>query len=51
MIFYLKVRQLKRQCFHTKLICQRPMLREIEWGVENGPITKSGVLTVTNIFF
>ena len=29
---------------------QKPMLREIEWGVQNGPITKNAVLPVT-IFF
>ena len=26
------------------------MLRQIEWGVENGPLTKNGVFA-TNIFF
>ena len=27
------------------------MLREIEWGVQNGPITKKGVLPVTTLVF
>ena len=27
------------------------MLRQIEWGVQNGPITKNGVLPVTILFF
>ena len=27
------------------------MLRRIEWGVQNGPITKNGVLPVTSLFF
>ena len=27
------------------------MLRQIEWGVQNGPITRNGVLPVTNSFF
>ena len=27
---------------------QRPMLREIEWRLQNGPITKSGFLPVTS---
>ena len=27
------------------------MLRQIEWRLQIGPITKSGVLTVTNYFF
>ena len=25
------------QHFHTKLLCQKLMLRQIEWGVQNGP--------------
>ena len=37
--------------FHTKLLCQKPMLRQIEWGIRNGPITKNGALPVTNLFF
>ena len=27
------------------------MLRQTKWGVQNGPITKNGVLPVTNLFF
>ena len=27
------------------------MLRQIEWRLQNGPITKSGVLPVTTLFF
>ena len=27
------------------------MLRQIEWWVQNGPITKNGVLPVTTLFF
>ena len=37
--------------FHTKLPRQEPMLRQIEWGVHNGFITKNGVYPVTNLFF
>ena len=33
--------------FHTKLSCQKPVSRQVEWGVQNGPITKNGVLTLT----
>ena len=33
------------------MLCQKPMLRRIEWGVQNGPITKDGVLPVTSLFF
>ena len=31
----------------TKLLCQK----QIEWGVQNGPITKNGVLPETSSFF
>ena len=34
----------------AKLLCQKPMLRQIAWGVQNGPITKNGVLPVTKYF-
>ena len=27
------------------------MLEQIEWGVQNGRITKNGVLPLTNLFF
>ena len=27
------------------------MSRQVEWGVQNGPITKNEVLTVTTVFF
>ena len=39
------------QHFHAKLLCQKPILRHIEWGVQNGSITKNGVLPVTIIFW
>ena len=37
------------QHFHKN--CQKPMLRLIEWGVQNGSITKNRVLAVGIIFF
>ena len=37
--------------FHAKLPYQKLMLRQIERRVENGPITKNGVLPVTTLFF
>ena len=49
--FYLKLLRLKMRYFHTKLLSQKPMLRQIEWWVENGPITKKGVLPATALFF
>ena len=43
--------RLKKHHFHTKLPHQKPMLRQIEWWVKNGPIKKNGVLPVTTLFF
>ena len=37
--------------FYAKLSCQKPMLRQTEQWVQNGPITKNGVFTVTTLFF
>ena len=37
--------------FYTKLLCEKPMLRQIEWGVQIAPFTKDGVLPVTSSFF
>ena len=31
------------QHLHTKLTCQKPMLRQVEWEVQDGPITKNGI--------
>ena len=39
-IFQLKALRLKTHDFHTKLPYQKPMLRQIEWLLQNGPITK-----------
>ena len=50
-VFKVKVQRLKPQNFHTKLPCQKPVLRQIEWGVQKGPITKNRVLPVTTLFF
>ena len=41
---------MKTQLFHTELPCQNPMLRQIEWGVQNGPITKNRVLPLFYFF-
>ena len=37
--------------FHPKLLYQKPVLRQIGWWVQNGPITKNEVLPVTASFF
>ena len=47
----LKALRLKTSHFHTKLPCQKPMLRQIKWWLQNGPIIKNGVLPVTTLFF
>ena len=49
--FKLKPLRLKTHHFHWKLLCQKPMLRQIEWRLLNGPITKSGVLPGKSLFF
>ena len=43
--------RMKAQHFHTKLPCQKSMLRQIECGVHNGPITKDGLLLLTTSLF
>ena len=45
-IFYLKVLRSKTQHFHTKLLCQKLILRQIEWEMHNGPIAENGVLAL-----
>ena len=35
---------------NSKLVCQRPMLKQIEWWLQNGPIIMSGVLPVATLF-
>ena len=47
----MKPPRLKKHHFHSKLLCQKPMLRQIEWWLQNGLITESGVLPVTTLFF
>ena len=42
---------MKAHHFHTQLPYQKPMLRQTEWWVQNGPITKNGVLPETPLFF
>ena len=49
--FLVTALRLKTHHIHTKLPYQKPMLRQIEWWIQNGPITKNGVLPVTTLFF
>ena len=50
-VYLLKALRLKTQQFYTKLLCQKAMLMQIEWGVQNEPITKNEDLPVTTLFF
>ena len=49
--FLVESTKIEKHHFHTKLPYQKPMLRQIEWWVQNGPITKNGILLVTTLFF
>ena len=49
--FLVPIIRLKMQHFHTKLLCQKPMLRQTKRGVQYRPIIKTGVLPVTTLFF
>ena len=42
---------MEAQHFHTKLPCQKQMLRQIESGVQVGPTTKNVLLPLTTSFF
>ena len=46
-VFKFKPLRLKAHHFHTKMLCQKPMLRQTEWRLQNEPTTKNGVLPVT----
>ena len=48
--FMLKALRLKTHHFHSKLLCQKPMFRQIEWRLQNGTTRKSGVLSVSERF-
>ena len=51
LVYRFLVESTKIDYFHTKLPYQKPMLRQIEWWVQNGPIAKNRVLPVTILFF
>ena len=42
---------MKAAKFYTKLSYQQPMLRQIEWGIQNGSISKNETLTRTSSLF
>ena len=49
--FYLKVLLFKVQHFHKKLNCQKPVLRQIESGVQNRHIRNNEDLPLNTYFF
>ena len=49
--FQLKLLRLKTQHLQIKLPCQKPILRQTERWVQNGPITKNWAFLVTVSFF
>ena len=42
---------MKTPHFDKKPSCEKSILRQIEWGIQHGPITKNGVLPVTTLSF
>ena len=45
--FLVEATKIENTPFPFKLLCQKPMLKQIEWRLQNGPITTSGILPVT----
>ena len=50
-VFQLRALRLNIHHFHTKLPCHKPMLRQMGWCVQNGPIKKHKVLQESTLFF
>ena len=49
--FLVESTKIENASFPCKTGNQKPILRQIKWWLENGPITKNGVLPVTTLFF
>ena len=49
--FSVESTKIENASFHKKLTYQQPMLRKMEWWLQNGPISKNGVLPATTLFF
>ena len=49
--FLVETFKIETHYFHSKMLCQKPRLRQIEWRLQNGLVTESGVLPVTTLFF
>ena len=49
--FLVESAKIENALFHTKLPYQTPVLRPIKWWLQNGPITKKGVLPLITLLF
>ena len=49
--FLVQTTKIGKTPFPFKTALSEVMLRQIEWRLQSGPITKGGVLLVTNLFF
>ena len=49
--FLVETIKIQNTLFSFKTSLLEAMLRQIEWTLQNGPITKSGVLPLTTLFF
>ena len=47
----MKILGLKTQHFHTKLLSQKPMLRQLKWGVQIGPMQMTDFFPVATLYF
>ena len=45
--FLVESKNIESATFHAKLTCQKPILRQVEWVVQNGLITKNTALSLT----
>ena len=44
--FWIQSTKIEKQHFYTKLPRRKPILKEIEWGIQNAPITKNFIILV-----
>ena len=49
--FLVESTSIENATFSCKIALKKPMLRLIEWGIQDGPIAKNGVLPVTTLVF
>ena len=49
--FLVETTRIENNDFNSNLRSQQPMLRQIEWRLQNAPVTKSGVWPATALSF